>query len=178
MVHRLPFLTAFAFSLGVSVAVLASGCAPSPGVVAGNAPGASQPVPTTALLTADGAPTNLGTFLHGRTALVSFWATWCDACVEEMPALNRLTDTLAGRDDALVLGVAVGEARDTVAAFARTHRQKYALLVDEDFHFADALGERRVPTTLVVDSKSRIVYRGGALDEAGLDAFRRAAAPR
>jgi hypothetical protein len=46
--------------------------------------------------------------------------------------------------------------------------------VDPNFALADALGERRVPATLVVDRSGHIVYRGGALDGAGLAALRRA----
>ena len=66
----------------------------------------------------------------------------------------------------------MGEPRAKVAAFARERGVKYARLVDEDFRLADVLGERRVPATLVVDRSGRIVYRGGALDAAGLAAFR------
>ena len=39
---------------------------------------------------------------------------------------------------------------------------------------ADALGQRRVPATLVVDRSGRVVYRGEALDEGSLAAFRKA----
>jgi hypothetical protein len=46
-------------------------------------------------------------------------------------------------------------------------------LLDEDFRVADALGQRDVPATLVVDRGGRIVYRGDALDSASLVAFRR-----
>jgi hypothetical protein len=72
--------------------------------------------------------------------------------------------------------VAVGEARETVAAFARSRGLGYARWVDQDFHFADALGERRIPATLVVDRAGRIVYRGGSLDAPAIAAFRRALA--
>ena len=120
----------------------------------------------------DGAPADLGAVLHGHAALISLWATWCDACAAEIDALNRLEDQAASQGDALIVGVAVGEPRDRVAAFARERGVKYARFVDEDFRFADGLGERRVPATLVVDRAGRIVYRGGAFDAAGLAALR------
>jgi thiol-disulfide isomerase/thioredoxin len=122
----------------------------------------------------DGAPADLGAALRGHAALISLWATWCDACSAEIDALNRLEDQAASQGDALVVGVAVGEPRDRVAAFARERGVKYARFVDEDFRFADRLGERRVPATLVVDRAGRIVYRGGAFDAAGLAALRTA----
>jgi hypothetical protein len=91
-----------------------------------------------------------------------------------MDALNRLDASTASGGDAVVIGVAVGEPRETVAAFVRRRGLRYTQLVDEDFRFADSIGERRVPTTLVLDREGRIVYRGDALDTRGLDALREA----
>jgi peroxiredoxin len=104
-------------------------------------------------------------------ALVSFWAPWCAACDREVDALNRLFDRTASRGDALVVGVAVGESRETVDAFVRRRGLRYTQVLDQDFRLADALGQRDVPATLVVDRSGRIVYRGEALDGAGLAAF-------
>ncbi len=136
-----------------------------------------QALPSTALLAMDGTTTDLRTVLRGRVAVVSLWATWCDACLGEIDALGRLHALAAARGDAIVVGVAVGESRETVAAFAQKRRVVYAEFVDEGFHLADALGEPRVPTTLVVDRAGRIIFRGGALDSAGLAAFRSALTP-
>ena len=113
--------------------------------------------------------------LGGKPALVSLWATWCDACREEQPALVRI-DGWARTHGGLVVGLAVGEELDKVATYATDMRLPWLVLVDEDFHFADALGEKRVPTTLVVDRDGRIVYTGGAVDDRSLAAFRKVVA--
>jgi len=34
----------------------------------------------------------------GRTVLVNLWATWCVPCRKEMPALDKLQDTLGSKD--------------------------------------------------------------------------------
>jgi peroxiredoxin len=107
---------------------------------------------------------------------VSLWATWCDGCEHELDALNRLDASTASGSDAVVIGVAVGEPRETVAAFVRRHGMRYTQLVDEEFRFADSVGERRVPATLVLDREGRIVFRGDALDARGLEALRDAVA--
>jgi thiol-disulfide isomerase/thioredoxin len=158
MGHRLPLL----------IVVLAA-CAPPP-------PASPAPalLPAAPLVTIDGDPADLVAMIRGRAAVISLWATWCVACSAEIPALNRLEEQAGARGDALVVGVAVGEPRAKVAAFARERGVRYARLVDEDFRLSDVLGERRVPATLVVDRAGRIVYRGGALDAAGLAAFRSA----
>jgi peroxiredoxin len=157
-------------SLLASIAILATaaaGCASSSVGPAQTSAAAPPPV-----VTLGGEPTDLASVAHGRVALVSLWATWCDGCQRELDALNRLDATTAPAKDAVVIGVAVGEPRETVAAFVRRRGLRYTQLVDEDFRFADSLGERRVPATLVFDRAGRIVFRGDALDERGLAALR------
>ena len=43
-----------------------------------------------------GAPVSLES-LHGRVVLLNFWATWCKPCEDELPAMERLNRSLAGR---------------------------------------------------------------------------------
>lgn len=124
------------------------------------------------VLTLAGERTDLGRVTEGRVALVSLWATWCDACTKEIDSLNRLAARTADRRDAIVIGVAVGESTASVDAFRKHHEMTYAQLVDADFSLADALGQRHVPATLVIDRAGRVVYRGDVLDGAGLAAFR------
>lgn len=119
-----------------------------------------------------GAP-RLGALVAGRPALVSLWATWCEPCRDEIPELTRLdADAREHGANAVVVAVAVGESADHVARFRESHAMPYALYIDEDFRFADALGERAVPTTLVVDASGRIVLRTGALDARAVEALR------
>ena len=166
MRHRLSLL--------ILLSELLAGCAET------RPPSASAPsvVPSTPLQTLDGGAMDLPGFLHGRAALVSLWATWCDTCIQEAPALNRLDREARKGSDAVVVGVAIGETRDSVRSFARTQRLDYTQFVDPDFHLADVLGERQVPATLVVDRAGRIVFRGKSLDADSLAAFRLAAQKR
>ena len=168
MGHRLPVL--------IAIAIASAACSASEAPRASSPGQAEAAVPRVALATLAGDHTELSRLADGRVALVSLWATWCEACGKEMDALNRLDATTAAGRDAVVIGVDVGEEPDKVAEFARRRGLRYAQLVDQDFAFADALGQRRVPTTLVVDRHGRIVFRGDALDERSLDALRRAIA--
>jgi cytochrome c biogenesis protein CcmG/thiol:disulfide interchange protein DsbE len=159
--------------LVASAALACTACAPAVPPKAGPA-AAAESLPATRIESLDGSPTDLPSALGGRPALVSLWATWCESCVAEVEALDRL-DALAQKQSAVVLAVAVGEPRSTVAAFARDRAVHYRVLVDPDFALADALGQRSIPATLVVDGGGRIVFRGGAIDSAALAALRDAA---
>jgi peroxiredoxin len=176
MVHRFPLLTAAALAL----AGAASAACSSTIVTLTPADETAMVVrlPAVGLATLSGEAAEVTQLAGGRVALVSLWATWCEACEKEIDALNRLhAKTLEG-NDAVVIGVAVGEDREKVAAFAQRRGLRYAQVVDEHFAFADALGQRRLPATLVVDRQGRIVYRGDALDARGLEALRKAIATR
>jgi thiol-disulfide isomerase/thioredoxin len=167
MGNRLSFL------IVLTLGLVACGAAPASAPVASPAEGPS-PLPGVALVTLAGEPALVAGVARGRVALVSLWATWCEACQKEMDALNRL-DAKTG-SDAVVIGVAVGEKRELVAEFARRRGLRYVQLVDPEFAFADALGQRRLPATLVIDRRGRIVFRGEDLDVASLEALRRAVA--
>jgi peroxiredoxin len=171
MGHRVSIL------IGVVLAAGACACSGPASPRTAADPTAQTPVPSVALATLAGDRTEVARFAEGRVALVSLWATWCDACSREMDALNRLDAKTAAGRDAVVIGVDVGEEPAKVAEFARRRGLHYAQLVDQDFAFADALGgQRRVPTTLVVDRHGRIVFRGEGLDGRSLDALRQAIA--
>jgi peroxiredoxin len=140
---------------------------------------ATPPSPTASALapvelrTLDGRSARLDEVAHGRPTLISLWATWCEACAREFDALSRL-DEATRRAGGAVIAIAVGEPHAQVAAFVQRRALPYAQLVDEHFQLADALGQTRVPATIVLDRDGRVVYRGGVFDEAALAALRRA----
>src|SRR5438046_2594186 len=56
-----------------------------------------RPAPDASFADAAGEQTSLAAF-KGKVILVNLWATWCQPCVQEMPALDRLQATLGGKD--------------------------------------------------------------------------------
>jgi thiol-disulfide isomerase/thioredoxin len=122
------------------------------------------------LIAVGGGAHTLGELLGRRPALLSLWAPWCEPCVKELPELERLAQAV-GPCGAAVLGIAVGESPGAVAAFVRAHQLTYPQYTDEQFKLADALGQRRVPANIVLDSDQQVVYAGSALDGRATDAL-------
>jgi thiol-disulfide isomerase/thioredoxin len=59
---------------------------------------------------------------------VNFWATSCEPCRTEMPAMQRLAEEHDG--ELLVLGVDWGEGRDVVEDFVARYGVTYPILLD------------------------------------------------
>jgi thiol-disulfide isomerase/thioredoxin len=118
----------------------------------------------------EGRMTTLSAVLGQRPTLVSFWAPWCEPCVQEQPALQRLARQ-ADACGVAVLGIAVGESRDAVIGFSRAHQLTFRQFTDQDFRLADALGQRRIPTTMVLDAAQKVVFVGDALDHRAVAAL-------
>jgi peroxiredoxin len=91
----------------------------------------------------------------GQVVVLNFWATWCEPCVAEMPALDRLERAL-DNDGLVVLAVSVDESPETVRNFARDHHLSLPLLLDPGGQAARAFGVVGYPTTFVLDASGRL----------------------
>jgi thiol-disulfide isomerase/thioredoxin len=128
------------------------------------APGEATPAFEVALL--DGSRL-ASTDLPGSVSVVTFWATWCGFCREELRELDALDDTYAGQP---VRFVAVnheggGLAPRQAAALARNYRDHTQLglpIAIDDGTMARGFRVGPIPHTVVLDHDGRIrhVHQG------------------
>jgi thiol-disulfide isomerase/thioredoxin len=64
----------------------------------------------------------------GRVTWINFWATNCEPCRTEMPAMQVLAEAYGQR--LLILGVDWGESRESVASFTERYGVRYPILLD------------------------------------------------
>lgn len=69
-----------------------------------------QPAPPITLHTLDGKHMDLQD-LRGKVVILTFWATWCDPCREELPLLSRYANDHA-KEGLVVLGFSLDEPDD------------------------------------------------------------------
>ena len=94
---------------------------------------------------------------RGKVVLVNFWATWCEPCREEMPSIERLRASLAGRPFA-VLAVNLAEPESRVRGYLNQVRLAFPVLLDYDRTASRAWKARYLPATFIVDPEGRVRY--------------------
>jgi thiol-disulfide isomerase/thioredoxin len=107
-----------------------------------------------------------------KILIVNFWATWCEPCREEVPALLRV-QAANGSKGVQIVGIAVDSA-PKVRQFADEFNIAYPLLIGgvEVIDLARKLGNRAggLPYTVVVDRSGHVVATHlGRISEAQLE---------
>ena len=125
-----------------------------------------QPVPATPLHTLKGGVTTLRRF-SGKVVLLNLWATWCPACLHEMPFLDKLQARLGGdRFTVVSLSVDSRGARAVLPFLQRLGIRNLPVYLDPVGRTAEALevGEG-LPWTFLIDHRGRVMgYMKGAAD--------------
>ena len=96
---------------------------------------------------------------RGKVLLVNVWATWCEPCRAEMPAIERLhhlvTDTIFR-----IVSVSIDKADSgTVTAFAREYGMTFPILQNQNGDIQDIYQTTGVPESFVVDKNGVIVKK-------------------
>lgn len=95
--------------------------------------------------------------------IVNFWATWCPPCVHEMPSMNRLKAHFSGHLE--IVAVNLGEAPETVKAFAKQYELDFPILLDPQKTTAKAWQVYAFPTSYVLNAEGEIVLAvAGGID--------------
>jgi thiol-disulfide isomerase/thioredoxin len=117
-----------------------------------------------------GAPVTLAGLLKsagGRGALVVFWASWCGPCAREAPAIERFSQSPAGRGR--IVGVDWSDGLSGARAFVRRYRWTFPNLRDGEGLVGNDYRLPGLPSTFVIDASGRIsAVLSGPQSEASL----------
>jgi thiol-disulfide isomerase/thioredoxin len=138
------------------LAVLTLAMFPADALQAGDTPHqlveySDSPKPPIALLGLDGGPHDLQDYA-GRLVLVHFFATWCEACVEELASLARLAELREGQPFS-ILAVDVGEVPSRVKRLVAATPANMTVLLDSDRAVTKGWNVDALPTTFVLDNR-------------------------
>ncbi len=109
----------------------------------------------------------------GKILVLNFWATWCPACLKEIPAFMSLQTQYA--ENVQFVGIALDDL-EAVKTFQQKNAVNYPLLISGDwagFNLAKQLGNSisAIPYTVVANRDGQVIYRhSGELSASELQA--------
>ena len=119
---------------------------------------AGTPAPKLMFEVTPGKKTSLAAF-KGRRVLVNLWATWCAPCIAEMPDLDRLAAAQGARLLVIPLSQDM-EGWQAVNKFFKPGKFKALKpMLDQPGSFAEKIGARGLPMSVLYDEKGREVWR-------------------
>ncbi len=121
---------------------------------AATTPGTGQPAPDFALRTLDQQNVRLSEY-RGEVVLITFWATWCGPCQQELAALNGLYEKY-NRAGLILLAVNLDDDHVRAAQMAHTLGIAFPVLVDQRKEVAQLYQVQNMPATLLIDREGVI----------------------
>lgn len=100
----------------------------------------------------------------GKPVVLSFFATWCKPCMQELEAINELYPDWQDEYGVQVYLVSIDRAQDIhkVAPLVNGNGWDFPVLFDPNGTLQRALNVKNVPHLFVVNSKGEIVYQHNA----------------
>lgn len=106
---------------------------------------------------------------RGTPAVVNFWASWCPACIAEMPDFEAVSARLG--DAVTFVGIDIQDVRAEALRLAEETGVNYTLVEDPNGAIYTEIGGFAMPTTLFVNELGEIVEQhNGVIFEADLEA--------
>jgi thiol-disulfide isomerase/thioredoxin len=93
---------------------------------------------------------------RGKPLLINVWASWCGPCRSEMGSLERLFWRYEGRKFTMI-GISTDDYRDKAEGFLKALPSSFSHFIDKQLELENMLGANRLPLTVLVDARGRVV---------------------
>ena len=155
------------FFLLILLACALIGCASTPATIA-TSPTIGSPAPPLALPTLDGTQSVDLQTQRGNVVLLNFWASWCEPCKREMPALQQWHEQYADQGLAVIgVDTLYQDERAAAQSFVQTNGITYPILADE-------AGDTRQPWLIQGLPRTYVIDRDGVVRALKLGEFTQA----
>ena len=101
--------------------------------------------------------------LKGKVTLISFWATWCGPCREELPHLQKLMQQYKSRGDIQFISMNLDDNPGLIQPFLKEH--ELSMVVIPAMTFAvDTLKVNGIPQNWIVDDQGMVRMKSDGYD--------------
>ncbi|MHB2154974.1 TlpA family protein disulfide reductase [Calditrichota bacterium GD2] len=94
----------------------------------------------------------------GKITIINFWATWCAACLKEMPQLEKIYNEFK-RDQVEVVGVAVMSDSNKIEKMIEVTGVTYPILTGDRKLLQKISNSLIIPQTIILNKEGKIVAR-------------------
>lgn len=132
----------------------------------------SQDLPATKIRDLDGKQVSFNeAFEKGKVTLVSFWATWCIPCKQEIKNIKSKLEDWKKETDFNYMTVSVDDSRATamVKTYAKSQGWNFPTYTDPNSDLKRSLNFQNVPFTIIVDANGKVAFQHSGYEEGGED---------
>lgn len=98
---------------------------------------------------------------NGKPILISFWATWCKPCMNELRTYDDYYEDWKKETGVKIIAISIDDTRNSgkVAPLVKSEKWAYEIYIDENQDLKRNLGVVNIPHTFLLDGKGKIVWQ-------------------
>ncbi len=120
---------------------------------------AATKMPSFALESVDDGRTVRSNAFDGKVLLITFFATWCPPCAQEVPVLNELHNKYGSEGFSVVALSVDQEGPSAVSKFVKERNIQYPVLMAQAETTADFGGVYGIPVAFLVNKSGNVVKK-------------------
>jgi cytochrome c biogenesis protein CcmG/thiol:disulfide interchange protein DsbE len=118
-------------------------------------------IPSVNIKTINGGIINTSEFQNNNNPIIiSFWATWCKPCKEELENIHEVYEEWVEETNVKLIAISIDDARNAskIKPLVNSKGWEYEVYHDSNSEFATQMGVKPIPHTFLLDGKKTIVW--------------------
>ncbi len=105
-----------------------------------------------------GKQVKLSDFLEKGPVILDFWATWCEPCKKELPALSKIQDKYQEHITVITISCDKPRNKDKAKAYIKSKKFNVKNLFDTKKNVQKLFNITNIPRTIIIAPDSTILY--------------------